>query len=184
MPSQLKPQKPYKLRHWKADTPAGPAHLSTCARPGRTSDPSTKDKRVPDETVHRWVLGLHQHCGDKLAIISLLGRKHGPEGPSEFSFYDFSGEFDTVSERENLPTFQEWLNSYYGDSGLLVHEHPTYDFAGHNTFAPGTLDNIKADIEHLLSQGYEVVIMDSGGETRTGMVATHMGAKEDFSSKA
>lgn len=177
----VKPQKPYKLKRWRLNTSTGAAHFVTCARPGRTSNEKTKNKSVPDETVHRWILGLQKHCGANLAIVSLLGRKHGPEGLSEFAFYCFHGAFDTPSECENRPTFQEWLHSHHKDLDILVREHPTYDLAGHNTFLSGTLDNVKAEIKHLVWQGRTVVVMDSGGETRTKIVATYMDAKEDSS---
>ena len=70
------------------------------------------------------------------------------------------------------------------DIDILVREHPTYDLAGNNTFPSGTLDAVKADIEELISMGRRVIVVDSGGCTRTGMVWKHMGAKEDFSIKA
>ena len=180
---KLKPQKPYHLRRWKFTTATGSAHFFTCARPGRSSRGETKTATVDDNGLHGRLIGLRDYCGSSLAIISLLGKKHGPGGLSEFSFYPFCGGFDTPSERSDVLTFQEWLSFHHGDLGILVREHPTYDLAGRNTFPPGTLDNIKADIEHLISQGYTVVVVDSGGETRTRMVARHIGAKEDSSNK-
>ena len=184
VPRKHKPQKPYKLRAWQIGASTGSAHFFTCARPGRSSRGETKTATVDDNGLHGWLIGLREYCGSSLAIISLLGEKHRPGGLSEFSFYPFYGGFDTPSERSDVLTFQEWLSLHHDDLGILVREHPTYDLAGRNTFPPGTLDNIKADIEHLISQRYTVVVMDSGGETRTRMVARHIGAKEDSSNKA
>ena len=174
--SKLKPQKPYKLRRWRLDAPTGSAHFFTCARPGRSSREESKTKPVDDNVVHRWVLGLPQ---PNTAIVSLLGRKHGPEGDSEFSFYSFCGGFDTSSEREGLPTFQEWLDQYHKDLNISVHEHPTYDYY---PIPLETLDAVKADIEQLILTGRTVIVIDSGGETRTGKVRKHMGAEEDSTS--
>ncbi len=181
--SELKPTKPYKLRRWIIDTRTGSAGLYTCARPGRTGDAAGKNKQVPDDSVHRWVVGLPIHCGSNVAIVSLLGRKHGPDGDSEFSFYSFCGGFDTSSERGKRPTFQEWVDRYHENLGILVCEHPTYDFAGNNTFPTGTLDAVKTEIEGLISKGHTVVVVDSGGATWTYEVVKHMSAKEDSSNK-
>ena len=178
--SSLKPKKPYRLKRWRVDTPTGSAHFFTCARPRRTSLEESKTKPVPYETVHRWVLWLGK-LGSKMAIVSLLGQK--PDGLSEFWFYSFSGGFDTPSERGDRPTFQEWLDHHHRNLNILVREHPTYDLAGAKTFPPGTLDTVKADIEELILTGHTVIVVDSGGETRTGMVCKHIGAKEDSSSK-
>jgi hypothetical protein len=130
--------------------------------------------------VHRWVLGLSESLGSNIAIILLLGRKNGLEGESEFAFYSFCGGCDIPSEREGLPTFQEWLGEHHKDLDILVQEHPTYDY---NPVPSETLDAVTADIQCLISMGRKVVIVDSGGETRTGKVCKYMGAKEDSSSK-
>ncbi len=175
--SKLNPQKPYLLRRWRVETETGPNYFFTCARPGRSSRESSKTALVSDESVHRWVLGL---CGSDIAIVSLLGRKNGPEGKSEFSFYSFCGGLDKPSEREGRPTFQEWLNLHHQNPNILVIEHPTYDG---KTISLETLDAIKADIERLIKNGCKVVVVDSGGLQRTGKVGRYMGAKEDFSIK-
>ena len=180
MSSNLKATKPYMWRRWRVDTPSGSAHFFTCARPGRSGDDKSKTQKVRDETVHRWVRGLQKHCGPNMAIISLLGRKNGPEGESEFSLYTFCGGCDTSSEPRDSLIFQEWLDCHHKDLDILVLEHPTYDYKGIPT---ETLDAVKADIDELTSMGRTVIVMDSGGATRTYMVATHMGAKEDFPSK-
>ena len=176
--TDLRPQKPYKFRRWKNETPTGYAHFFTCARPGRSGDVASRSRPVPDELVHRWVRGLP---GKDWTIVSLLGRKVRPGGDSEFKFYTFCGGFDTPTEREGRPTLQEWLDRHHEDLGIMVREHPTYDFGGENTFPAGTLDDVSVDIRQLVSMGRSVVLMDSGGETRTGMVCRHMDAKEDSS---
>ena len=63
----------------------------------------------------------------------------------------------------------------------MVLEHPTYDLGGANTFPAETLDTVSKDIFQIISMRRAVVVMDSGGETRTGMVCRYMGAKEDGS---
>jgi hypothetical protein len=74
----LKPLKPYMLKRWRMGVSPNAQYFFTCARPGRTGDPATKDGQVQDDLVHRWVLGLP--CPNT-AILSLLGRK--PDGLSE-----------------------------------------------------------------------------------------------------
>ncbi len=172
---------PYNLKPRIMNTPTGPAHFFTCGRPGREKG---RTKPVPDELVHRWVLGLRERCGPNIVIISLLGRKGGPEGKSEFWFYFFCGGSDTAAERENRPTFQEWLDAHYKDLNILVREYPTFD-GNHGKFVPlETLEAVSAEIKQLISMGRTVVVVDSAGAERTGRVCTHMGAKEDSSRKA
>ena len=163
------------------NTPTGFAHFFTCARPGRSGDESSKSASVDDAVVHSWVLGLSKHCGPKIAIVSLLGQKKGAKVTSEFCFYSFCGGFDDCSERKNRLTFEGWLNRHHKELGILVRERPTYDYGGDETFPSGTLNAVKSDFEQLTSAGYKVVVMDSGGETRTRMVAAYLGAKEDSS---
>lgn len=179
----VKPRKPYRLKGWRITTPAGPAHFFSCARPGRTSDDKSKYQRVSDETVHRWVEGLRCQApaGSSIAIVSLLGRKNSLEGDSEFSFYSFCGELDTPAESDGKPTFQEWIDHHYAEHAILVREHPTIDYGLKNTFPSGTLGKVKCSIEELVSGGYTIFVVDSGGETRTGIVSTYLQAKEDSS---
>jgi len=80
---------------------------------------------VPDNLVQDWVLGLP---GPRTAVVSLLGRKHGAEGISEYSFYSFSGGNETNHERRNRTSFQDWLNQHHGDLDIVVRERPTNDF--------------------------------------------------------
>ena len=169
--SAIKPQKPYRLRRWRMDTPTGPAYLFTCGRLGREK---SKNLAVPDDLVHRWVLGLR---GSNTAIVSLLGRK--PDGTSEYSFNSFCGGCDTEAERGNRQTFQEWLETHHNSLGILVREHPTTDYGPIHL---DTLNVVAGDIRGLNSQRYTVTIVDSGGETRTGEVCGHIGTKEDSSS--
>lgn len=168
----LKPLKPFKLRLWRIDSPTNDSYsyFFTCARPGRTKEPTTKIARVPDDIVHRWVLGLP---GPKTAVLSLLGLK--PDSTSEFSFYSFHGGFESSHEHSGGMSFQEWLDHWHGDLSIRVLEHPTEDFMQIDS---ATLDAIESDVRQLLQAGRTVVIVDSGGETRTGEVCRHMRAAE------
>jgi hypothetical protein len=161
------------LRRWRIGAPSRFFHFFTCARPGRKRDQATKNAQIPDEEVSRWVLGL---CRPNTAIVSLLGRK--PDGLSEFSFYSFRGSSDRPSERQSRPTFQEWLDRLHPDLSIMVREHPTCDF---KPIDRQTLDAIASDIRELLVMGRTVVVVDSGGVTRTGIVCKHMRAVEDSS---
>ena len=169
------PKKPYKLKCWVVDTPSGPANFFTCARPGREED---QDRRVSDELVHRWVLGLP---GPNAAVVSLLGRKSNAKGKSEFSYYSFCGGFDALLERKNRLSFQEWLDHHHKDLNILVHEHPTFDYR--DTIPLTTLEAVKSEILRLISMDHRVIVVDSGGVGRTGLVCCYMGAKEDSSSQ-
>ena len=133
----------------------------------------SRDRPMAASTIHQWVNGL---TGGKPAIVSLLGRKGGTNGVSEFAFYPFSGGLDTPAERGKKPTFQEWLDLTHSDRGFIVHEHPTFDYAG---VAAGTSAEVISDIRKLLDLGHTVFLVDSGGDTRTGWVCRAMGATED-----
>lgn len=123
--------------------------------------------------MRRWVLGLP---GPKTAIVSLLGRK--PDGLSEFSFYSFYGGFDLPSDDPVRPSFQEWLVRWHGDLSILVREHPTVDF---QPIPADTLEAVAAALHELLVAGRTVVLVDSGGQTRTRVVCNHVRAIEDSS---
>lgn len=127
---------------------------------------------MPDEVVRKWVLAVIE-LGPDPAIVSLLGQK--PDGTSEYSFYSFFGGFDLAQEHRGRRSFAEWLAKMTPD--VAVVEHPTIDFQAIPT---PTLDAIEADARALLSQRRTIVIVDSGGETRTGRVCKHIGAKEVF----
>ena len=159
---------PHKLKKWKTDSSQGDiAYFYTCARPGRSGGPKG---RVSDQVVSTWVEGLP---GPDTAIVSLLGRKQGSKGSSEFSYYSFSGGVDTSPERGSKPTFAEWLDTHHTERRILVREHPTYDYwpIPHERLAA-----IEAEVRHLTSIGRTVVVVDSGGESRTGKVCQHMNA--------
>jgi len=127
---------------------------------------------VRDELVHKWV---HELPGNPTSvIISLLGRKHGPEGDSEFSFYSFHGAWDTEVERRGRPSFQEWLQRWH--NGMQVVERPTYDF---RPVAPETKGAVASDTSRYLSEGRTVVLVDSGGASRVEQVCKYMGYVED-----
>lgn len=165
---------PYKLRRWRRASSSDPIQFFTCARPGRSK---SSDRPVPDDLVHRWVQGLPG--GGNTTLVSLLGRKHGPEGVSEFSFYSFYGGCDQPSERGRRPSFQQWLDRYYAARSIQLIEHPTYDF---RRIPPETLDAVASDIAKLLSAGRTVILVDSGGETRAKTVCKYIGLIEDSSS--
>ena len=159
---------PHKLKRWKTDSSQGDiAHFYTCARPGRSGSPK---RCVSDQIVSAWVEGLP---GPDTAIVSLLGRKQGSEGSSEFSYYSFGGGVDTSSERRSKPTFAEWLDTHHAERRILVREHPTYDY---RPIPHERLAAIEAEVRHLTSIGRTVVVVDSGGESRTGKVCRHMKA--------
>ena len=160
---------PHKLKKWKTDSSQGDiAYFYTCARPGRSGGPKG---RVSDQVVSTWVEGLP---GPDTAIVSLLGRKQqGSKDSSEFSYYSFSGGVDTSPERGSKPTFAEWLDTHHTERRILVREHPTYDY---RPIPHERLAAIEAEVRHLTSIGRTVVVVDSGGESRTGKVRQHMNA--------
>ena len=163
--------RPHNLRRWKVDTPSGPAHFHTCGRPGREKG---NHGQVPDEFVHRWVLGLP---GPNTAIVSLLGRKCTERGLSEFSYYSFCGGLDTPEERGEHPTFQEWLDLHHKGLNILVCECPTLDYRD-PPISFRDMDKIKDAIFQLISMGHTVVVMDSGGVGRTGFVCENLPAEK------
>lgn len=160
------------LRRWRASNFPSCQYFFTCARPGRTGNAASRYAQVPDDLVRRWVLGLP---GPNTSIVSLLGSKHGI---SEFSFYSFYGGFDLPSENPGCLSFREWLIHWYGDRSIVLCEHPTCDF---EPIVPETLDAIVSDMGKLLSEGRTVVLIDSGGQQRTGAVCHKMRAVEDSS---
>ena len=160
---------PYKLRRWRRSSSPYQIPFFTCARPGRSK--SNTDS-IPDSVVDKWVNRLPG--GAKTTIVSLLGRK--PNGLSEFWFYSFSSAIETPDERGKRPLFQEWLARRHGERGIEVVEHPTTDF---KSIAPELLEAVSKQIDLLLSSGRTVVLVDSGGETRTSQVCKHAGLVED-----
>jgi hypothetical protein len=159
---------PYRLRRWRPSSSSQDVKFFTCARPGRSKGASG---RVPDALVDKWVRGLPNQT--KTIIISLLGYK--PDGKSEFSFYSFHGGWDLPASH-GLLSFQEWFDRSHKERSIQVIEHPTHDF---RPIPQGTLQAIESDISRLLSEGRTIVVMDSGGETRTTQVCKHMRFIED-----
>ena len=159
---------PHKLRKWRLHSLQGDlAYFYTCARPGRSRGPRGC---VSDQIVSEWVERLP---GPDTAIVSLLGRKQGNKGSSEFSYYSFSGGVDTSQERGSKPTFVEWLDSHHPERRILVRQHPTLDY---RPIPYERLVAIEAEVRRLTSIGRIVVVVDSGGESRTGKVCRHMKA--------
>ena len=151
---------PWKLRRWRLPSSSGSAEFYTCARPGRSK---SKKEKVPDKFLHDWVQGLP--AASDVVVVSLLGEK--PDGTSEHSFYSFYAKGRS---------FQQWLDKNCPEKGVQVIEHPTVDF---HSVPAETLEAAATDISRLLSEGRTVVLMDSGGQERTGQVCTYMGAIED-----
>lgn len=159
---------PHRLRQWQVQLPSGrDVDVYTCARPGR---PTGRRKPVPDSLVSTWVDGLPT---PRTAIISLLGRVNGDPWRSEFSVYTFCGGFDSHDDRANRPTFQEWLDARHAALQIQVCEHPTVDY---EPVPLGTLAAVAADFYDFADTDRTVVIMDSGGKSRTGQVCKHLNA--------
>jgi hypothetical protein len=159
---------PYRKRRWRRSSSPEPIAFYTCARPGRSHG---SIQQVPDAIVHKWVQGLP---GPRATILSLLGRK--PDGQSEFSFYNFTGKNDNPGEARGKPHFQDWLAKHYPDNDITVVEHPTTDFQSIST---ETLQRIANDGQTFLCDGRTIVLIDSGGQTRTGTVCKYLGLVED-----
>lgn len=159
---------PYRKRRWKLAANPQRIDFFTCARPGSSKD---KYRPVEDEIVHQWVMNLPRPY---TSIVSLLGRKL--DGTSEFSFYSFYGGWDDPAESQGRLSFRAWLDRWHGDRAIKIIEHPTRDFI---EIPPDNLIAIAADIERLLSAGRTVVLVDSGGEFRSGQVCKYMGITED-----
>lgn len=159
----MTPPNLYKLRRYTVRH--ADASFFTCARPGRKK--SSVD-RVPDEVVRAWVLNVCS-LGPKPAIVSLLGQKQ--DGMSEYSFYSFFGGCDLADDHPGKPSFRDRVSGIVPD--IVVLEHPTIDSERVPT---STLDAVEVDVRSLLAQGRTVVIIDSGGETRTGQVCKHLDA--------
>jgi hypothetical protein len=161
---------PYRLRRWRLPLSQG-LKIYTCGRPGRSKG---ADVTVGDAIVDKWIKGLP---GDgNIAIMSLLGRKHGANGDSEFKFYSFHGALDHASERRRRPSFQEWIARRNVGRSIEVVEHPTYDF---KPIPKETLEAVAVDLHRLLAQNLCIVLMDSGGETRVRRVCEFINFVED-----
>jgi hypothetical protein len=151
---------PINLREWSCET----GRLFTCGRPGRALF-LTERRPIGEETIDLWIRGLPTF--NPIHLVSLLGRKKGKNGHSEFEYYPFR----SVHETGDKPTFQEWLNNRYGPR-FVVHEFPTTDRAG---VPEVTRASAAACIKELLAQGHVVLLIDSAGAERTARVREHIG---------
>jgi hypothetical protein len=156
VPKQI--DEPYRLSRCELLAKLATGTLYTCARPGRSKEKIVKAD-VPDEYLHAWVLGLPQDAN--LIVVSLLGKK--PDGKNEWYFYNF---------HKQGKTFRQWLDEHHPDKGIQVIEHPTTDTVA---VPDEVLERVKVDIEKHLLAGLTVVVMDSGGYSRTGQVCRHIG---------
>lgn len=163
-------QEPFRLTCWKPKAGNCAGKLFTCARPGRSQYDHRKSSKVPDEVVAAWLQGLPPPT-NMLVIVSLLGRKPGLKGRSEFSFYSFRGGFDQPSERPSSSTFQEWLDITFGSGVYQLIEFPTVDL---ELLPLARLKEIGSAIAKLLHEGKHVVVFDSGGIGRTGALCKFM----------
>lgn len=162
---------PYRLKHWNAPTYSSELDFYTCARPGRSGGPKGQ---VSDELVRRWVSNLPGN--GPIVLFSLLGRKQGAKGQSEFhSFYSFYGPWDSDRERAGRPSFENWLSLNFSGRVCLM-ERPTYD---NQNVPPQTMKLIESDIRSLPAGSWTVVIMDSGGCNRVKPVCDYLGLVED-----
>lgn len=150
---------PYKLRRWKKASNTDSIALYTCARPGRSAGPNGV---VSDSMVLRWIAGLPG--GDSgLSLISLLGQK--PDGTDEHSFYSF----------KTAAGFHGWLKQH-SPKVVFLFEHPTTDF---RPVCTEQCSAIGKQIDHELSLGRTVVMVDSGGVQRSSQVCRNIGLLED-----
>jgi hypothetical protein len=148
---------PHNLKRWTLPGLSSGAKLYTCARPGRSKGP--KKKKVSDNLLQEWVNGLPGQ--GNMAVISLLGRKPPPRSKDEWSYYSFYGK---------RQSFQTWLDCHYESKAIEIIEHPTIDT--HDVPAE-LLATLSSKIGRLLSEGRTVVVMDSGGVSRSGQVCRH-----------
>jgi hypothetical protein len=160
---------PYRLRRWKPRGSPQSISFFSCARPGRSKDANSP---VSDDLVRSWVAALPGETD--IALVSLLGRK--PDGTSEYSFYSFCGGFEIPSERSGRLSFQEWLDRWHRDRRVRVVDYPTRDF---NRVPTSTLATIREDVNSFLAAGQTVILVDSGGLTRTGEVCRYLDFVED-----
>lgn len=121
--------------------------------------------------MQKWVKGLP---GSHTTIISLLGHKR--DGTSEFSFYSFGGKDDNSSEARGKKPFQQWLDDHCAEKDIRLLEYPTTDF---ESIRSEILEDIARDVPRLLAEDRTIVLMDSGGETRTRSVCRCLGLVED-----
>ena len=166
--------KPFRLRRWQRISSPDILEFFTCGRPGRSGRQESKSAPVPDSTAHEWVRGLPG--GNRTTIISLLGRKSGRGGVSEFSFYTFYGAWDSAEERKGKISFEDWLIRYHSERALQVVQRPTQDY---EPIPAETLEAVANDVNRCLAEGRTVILVDSGGQERTGQVCRFMKLHQD-----
>jgi hypothetical protein len=155
---------PYNLKRCEPEGAPQPGRLFTCARPGRSLGSKAS---VPDEIIERWVDGLPD--AETVHLVSLLGSKE--DGRSEYSFYTFRGSREHSPSK---PTFQAWLDSWYGAGHFKVYDYPTVD-AGCGSLSEEGIESLLSLVVPLLSRGETVVVFDSGGSQRTGQFCHEAG---------
>ena len=159
-------REPCALTQWVVRAEALRGELFTCARPGRSL--GRKKKTIDDTAVIHWLNGIPA-AETVTAIVSLLGRKPEPEGQSEFCYYSFRSAHE---DRPGSPTFQEWLDRETAPGKYVVIEHPTTDT---RPISLDVMNEIAASILANLRASRTVVVVDSGGVSRTGAVIRHLG---------
>lgn len=163
---EVRPSEPSNVKQYRARKVPFAGRLFTCARPGRSL--GRKTSPISDDTVVAWVLGLPR--SDHLHIVSLLGTK--PCGRSEYSYYSFRGGRESSALRPKSPTFQEWLDLRFGPDRFIVIDFPTVDT---KSIEPTMLSEICRRVNSLLDSSADVLLVDSGGEGRTGKVCAALG---------
>lgn len=171
------PRTAYKLRCWRLDVDGTPARFWTCARPGRTADPKSRSRSVSDYDVSCWLLGVRAlgEAARPTTLISLLGEKEG--GRSEFSFYSFGPPSSAAIRTGGQQlSFDAWIAHYHPTVRIDVVSVPTVD---RMPMEPSDLSTATSAVRELLTMQHNVVVVDSGGEQRTGAVCKFVGACED-----
>ena len=161
---------PCRLTRWAPKTGQITGQLFTCGRPGRSMGP--KKTKISDECVLAWVAGLPTSA-EELVVVSLLGRKK-EDGLSEFSYYSFRGGFDQPQNRPDCPTFQEWLDSHHKSRRYRVCEYPTIDTL---PLSDETKCRAVTTILSFMETGKTVVVVDSGGFSRTGSIVKEVASQ-------
>lgn len=140
--------------------------MFTCARPGRSL--GRRKKSIDDTAVLDWLRGLP--APETITVIlSLLGHKR--DGESEFKYYSFRSAHE---DRPDSPTFQQWLDRNTAEGRYVVVEHPTVDTRPIDFHL---MDKIVASILANLRLNRTVVVVDSGGVSRTGAVIRFLGER-------
>lgn len=155
-------REPYRLQRWISSSKLEAGQLFSCGRPGRSISAT---EHVSEDLIDEWAGGLPK---GPLVIVSMLGSK--PTGDSEFKFYPFRGSGE--ASQGGRPTFQEWLDQRYGRDRFEVLEFPTVDT---KPVPPTILSAIVSTVQRRLTAGSRVVVMDSGGFSRSGAIVRTLG---------